>query len=218
MAWNEHELTMKEIIKTVFASNNEGKLREFSALLAPLPIQLISQKELGVNEIEENGLTFVENAISKARHAARITGLPAIADDSGLCVPVLKGAPGIFSARFSGKNATSESNIAHLLSLLQNEPEKKRFAFFYCTMVWLQQAEDPVPFIAEGRWEGSILTEPRGHHGFGYDPVFYVPTHNTSAAELPLEIKNTLSHRGRAVSAFLKQYRESLCLHFPSNN
>ena len=198
---------MKEI---VLASSNPGKVREINQLLATLDLQVQPQSTFGVVDAEETGLTFVENAILKARNAARHTGLPAIADDSGIEVDALNGAPGIYSARFAGDNASDQANLEKLLAELDGLPEAQRSARFQCLMVFMEHANDPTPLICQGTWEGRILPAARGDYGFGYDPVFYVPTHDCSSAELPAEIKNALSHRGQAlrqlVSA-LQQYR-----------
>ena len=182
----------------VLASSNPGKLRELGELLAPLDITLAPQSDFGVQDVEETGTTFVENAIIKTRHAAAVSGLPAIGDDSGLAVDRLGGAPGIYSARYAGDGATDEKNLERLLNELANVPESQRSAHFKCLMVYMRHADDPTPVIADGTWEGRILFAPRGKNGFGYDPVFYVPTHDCSAAELSSDIKNASSHRGRA--------------------
>lgn len=187
---------MKEI---VLASSNPGKVREINQLLADLDLHVQPQSEYGVEDAEETGLTFVENAILKARNAARHTGLPAIADDSGIEVDALNGAPGIYSARFAGTGASDRDNLEKLLTDLQDVPDAERSARFQCLLVYLRHAADPTPLICQGTWEGRILAEPRGEHGFGYDPVFYVPTHDCSSAELPSAVKNALSHRGQAL-------------------
>jgi XTP/dITP diphosphohydrolase len=187
---------LKEI---VLASSNPGKVREINQLLATLDLHAQPQSELGVVDAEETGLTFVENAILKARNAAQHTGLPAIADDSGIEVDALNGAPGIYSARFAGDNASDQANLEKLLTDLEDIPEAQRSARFQCLMVFMRHANDPTPLICQGTWEGRILLAGRGENGFGYDPVFYVPTHNCSSAELPAEIKNTISHRGQAL-------------------
>ncbi len=187
---------MKQI---VLASSNPGKVREINQLLADLDLQVRPQSEFGVEDAEETGLSFVENAILKARNAARHTGLPAIADDSGIEVDALNGAPGIYSARFAGTGASDRDNLEKLLADLRGVPEAGRSARFQCLLVYLRHAADPTPLICQGTWEGRILHEPRGTHGFGYDPVFYVPTHDCSSAELPPEVKNALSHRGQAL-------------------
>lgn len=183
----------------VLASNNPGKVREFNALLTGHRITVVPQSEYGVPEADETGLSFVENAILKARHAALLTGLPAIADDSGIEVDALNGAPGIYSARFAGKGAGDRANLEKLLADLYDVPEELRGARFQCLMVYMRHANDPTPLICQGTWEGRILFAPRGSQGFGYDPVFFVPTHNCSSAELPPEVKNALSHRGQAL-------------------
>lgn len=183
----------------VLASNNAGKVREIGQLLAGARIQVIPQGERGVPEIEETGLTFVENAILKARNAARHSGLAAIADDSGLEVDALAGAPGIYSARYAGAGASDEQNLRKLLHDLEGLADAARTARFQCLLVYLRHAEDPTPLICQGTWEGRILTEPRGQNGFGYDPVFLVPTHGCSSAELDPDTKNRLSHRGQAL-------------------
>jgi XTP/dITP diphosphohydrolase len=194
--WLKDDPGLKAII---LASSNPGKVREINQLLADLALQVQPQTEYGVPDAEETGLTFVENAILKARNAAQHTGLPAIADDSGIEVDALYGAPGIYSARFAGEGASDQANLEKLLDDLQAVPEAKRTARFQCLMVYLRHANDPTPLICQGTWEGRILFEPRGDNGFGYDPVFYVPTHDCSSAELPAEVKNSLSHRGQAL-------------------
>ncbi len=193
--------------RIVLASNNPGKVREISQLLAPLKLEVVPQTELGVAEVEETGLTFVENAILKARNAAGHTGLAAIADDSGLEVDALHGAPGIHSARYAGANGNDRANITRLLEELLDVPEAQRTARFQCLMVYLRHAGDPTPIICQGTWEGRVLFAPRGANGFGYDPVFFVPTHNCSAAELPADVKNQLSHRGQALHKLLEALR-----------
>ncbi len=182
----------------VLASNNPGKAREIEHLLADLALGVRSQRDYGVPAIEETGLSFVENAILKARQASRYTGLPALADDSGLEVDALGGAPGIRSARYAGPNATDAENLHKLLDALAGVGEAERTARFHCAVVYLRYADDPMPIIGQGTWEGRILFAPRGNQGFGYDPVFWVPTHGCSAAELDPETKNRLSHRGQA--------------------
>ncbi len=201
--------------RIVLASNNPGKLREIQALAAG-KLELLLQSDFAaqesasvaggrkpgataVPEVEETGLSFVENALVKARHAARHTGLPALADDSGLEVDALNGAPGIRSARYAGPQASDSENLQKLLQDLAEIPEHQRRARFQCVVVYMKHAEDPTPLICQGTWEGRILTAPRGAHGFGYDPVFYVPTHHCSSAELPPAVKNSLSHRGKAL-------------------
>ena len=193
--------------RVVLASNNAGKLREFGALLGALDIELVPQAELGVPEAEEPEPTFVENAILKARNAARHTGLPALADDSGLEVDALDGAPGVRSARYAGEDAGDADNVAHLLRELGATPRNLRSARFVCVLVWLRHAEDPVPLIASGSWNGRILEAPQGENGFGYDPVFYVPAHGCSAAELDPAQKNRESHRAQALAALYEALR-----------
>ncbi|HHH48770.1 MAG TPA: RdgB/HAM1 family non-canonical purine NTP pyrophosphatase [Gammaproteobacteria bacterium] len=189
--------------KVVLASSNKGKLREINQILGNLGIEALPQSDFDVSDAEETGLTFVENAILKARHAARTTGLPAIADDSGLEVDALRGAPGIYSARFAGPGATDADNVQKLLEALKDVPETERTARFQCLMVFMNHAEDPTPLICQGTWEGRILRQPSGENGFGYDPVFFVPGENRAAAELPPEVKNRLSHRGQALARLL---------------
>jgi XTP/dITP diphosphohydrolase len=183
--------------KIVLASGNAGKIREIQALLPDCLI--VPQTELGVDECEETAGTFVENALLKARNAAQQTGLPAIADDSGLMVDALGGAPGVWSARYAGLGATDPENLEKLLHALADVPEESRGARFICVMAFLRHAQDPCPIIAQGAWEGRILTHSVGDNGFGYDPVFWVPDRQCSSAQLPAEVKNALSHRGRAV-------------------
>ncbi|KAF0190712.1 MAG: dITP/XTP pyrophosphatase [Gammaproteobacteria bacterium] len=183
----------------VLATSNRGKLAELRALLAPLGIEVRAQAEFGVPEAAETGLTFVENALIKARNAARHCGLPAIADDSGLEVDALHGAPGIYSSRYAGDEATDQDNCRKLLEDLRDVAEPERHARFQCLMVLLESATDPTPVISQGTWEGRILLAPRGTGGFGYDPLFYVPTHDCASAELAPADKNRLSHRGQAL-------------------
>jgi len=191
-------------VKLVVASSNAGKLAEFRDLLGETGYEFVTQGELGVADIEETGLTFVENALLKARNAARATGLPALADDSGLCVDALGGAPGLYSARYAGAHGDAQANIAKLLEAMKDVPHAQRSAHFIAVIVLLRHADDPQPIIAEGRWSGLILDAPRGHGGFGYDPVFLDPENNLSGAEFEPAIKNRLSHRGRAL-ALLRQ-------------
>ena len=193
-------------MKLVLASGNAGKLAELRALLGDLGVELVGQGELGVDDPEETGLTFVENAILKARHAARATGLPALADDSGLCVDALGGAPGLYSARYAGVHGDHAANIAKLLDALREVPDTRRTARFVCVLALLRHADDPQPLIAEASWEGTILHAPQGSGGFGYDPVFFDPLLGAGAAELAADAKHRASHRGRA----LAQLRERL--------
>jgi XTP/dITP diphosphohydrolase len=197
---------MKQI---VLASSNPGKVREIHQLLAELDLDVEPQSAFGVTDVEETGLSFVENAILKARNAALHTGLPAIADDSGIEVDALNGAPGIYSARYAGSGAGDQANLEKLLADLTDVGEEQRTARFQCLMVYLRHAYDPTPLICQGTWEGRILFAPRGANGFGYDPVFYVPTHDCSSAELPPEVKNALSHRGQALRKLLGALREA---------
>jgi XTP/dITP diphosphohydrolase len=183
----------------VLASNNPGKVREFGQLLAAARIHVIPQGERGVPEVAETGLTFVENAILKARNAARFSGLAALADDSGIEVDALHGAPGIYSARFAGPGASDTDNLAKLLLDLEQVPDAQRTARYHCVLVYLRHADDPTPLICQGTWEGLIGRAPRGDAGFGYDPIFIVPSHGCTAAELAPEVKNRLSHRGQAL-------------------
>lgn len=187
-------------MKLVLASGNHGKLAEMRALLAELDIEPIAQSDLGIDDIEETGTTFVENALLKARNAARISGLPALGDDSGLCVDALGGAPGLYSARYAGAHGDAAANIAKLLDALRDLPPERRSAHFHCTIVVLRSPDDPAPLIAEGRWHGRILEAPRGANGFGYDPVFFDPTLGAGAAELEQALKNRVSHRGQALA------------------
>lgn len=187
----------------VLATGNRGKVDELRALLAPFGVDVRSQSEFNVPEVEETGLTFVENAILKARNAARHCGLPAIGDDSGLEVDALHGAPGIYSSRYAGDRATDVDNCRKLLDELRDVAEPDRTARFQCLMVLLDSATDPTPVIRQGTWEGRILFAPRGNGGFGYDPLFYVPTHNCAAAELSAADKNRVSHRGQALGALV---------------
>ncbi len=189
--------------RIVLASSNPGKVREINHLLAGLSIEVVPQSQFGVPDIEETGLSFVENALLKARNAAQHTGLPAIADDSGIEVDALNGAPGIYSARYAGVGASDQQNLDKLLAELKDVPQNLRSARFQCLMVYLRHATDPTPLICQGTWNGRILFAAHGINGFGYDPVFYVPTHDCSSAQLPPEVKNSLSHRGQALRNLL---------------
>lgn len=191
--------------KLVLASNNSGKLREFQALLAPLGWDVIPQAELGVPEADEPHCTFIENALAKARHAAAHTGLPALADDSGICVSALLGAPGVHSARFAGAPKSDERNNALLIEKLIGEEDRR--AHYVCVLAFVRNAEDPQPIIAEGEWHGHIVDAPRGADGFGYDPYFYLPQMEQTAAELEPALKNTLSHRGAACRLLLARFQ-----------
>lgn len=192
-------------MKIVLASHNQGKIRELNKALQPLSINLIPQSQFHIDEIEETGFTFIENALQKARHAAHMTNLPAMADDSGLCVPALSSQPGIYSARYAGIGAGSDKNIDKLLKQMEGLKEEKRAAYFYCVIVFLRHAEDPVPIIGEGKWWGSITEQRQGEQGFGYDPIFYVATENKTAAELSIDHKNRISHRGQALKILIQQ-------------
>jgi|SRR5690554_1322195 XTP/dITP diphosphohydrolase len=193
------------INKIVLASGNRGKLKEFSEIFAPLQIDVMPQSDFAVQDADETGLSFVENAIIKARHAARVTGLPALSDDSGLEVDALNGAPGIYSARYAGAGCGDDENNRKLLQALEQVPEEQRSARFQCVLVFMRHAEDPTPLICQGSWEGMILDAPRGHNGFGYDPLFFVPELNCASAELSSEQKQKYSHRGKAVRQFIEQ-------------
>ncbi|MGD8784267.1 MAG: XTP/dITP diphosphatase [Thioalkalispiraceae bacterium] len=195
--------------KIVLASNNPGKVREINQLLNDLDIEVVAQSEFDVVEVEETGLTFVENAILKARNAAQHTGLPALADDSGIEVDALNGAPGIYSARFAGVGASDSENLEKLLTELQAIDNAPRTARFQCLMVLMKHANDPTPLICQGTWEGEIVDTPRGDNGFGYDPIFYVPTENCTSAQLPPDKKNALSHRGKALQCLLDKLARS---------
>ncbi|WOS41808.1 RdgB/HAM1 family non-canonical purine NTP pyrophosphatase [Xanthomonas rydalmerensis] len=191
-------------MKLVLASSNAGKLEELHALLNDVGVELIAQSTLGVSDADETGLTFVENALLKARHAARVTGLPALADDSGICVDALHGAPGLYSARYAGEHGNAQANIDKLLDALRDVPDAQRGAHFYCVLVLLRHAEDPQPLLVEGRWRGRIAHARAGSGGHGYDPVFLDPEHGQTAAEMPLALKNRISHRALALQQ-LKQ-------------
>ena len=193
--------------RVVLATGNAGKVRELAALLADSGMEIVPQTELGVDDADETGLTFIENALIKARHASAVTGLPAIADDSGLAVDALGGAPGIHSARYAGLPGDDAANNAKLLDALDGLPEAGRGAQFHCVMVYLRHAADPVPVVCHGRWPGQILAQPRGDNGFGYDPLFLVPETGCASAELAPDVKNRLSHRGRALRQLVEQIR-----------
>lgn len=195
-------------MKLVLASGNPGKLVELRELLAGNELMLHAQSEFGVEDVEETGLSFVENALLKARHAARATGLPALADDSGLCVDALGGAPGLYSARYAGPHSDARANIEKLLAALDAVPDAARGAYFHAAIVLLRHADDPQPIIAEGSWHGRVLRAPRGGDGFGYDPVFLDPVHGCSAAELDPAHKRRISHRGQALARLLERLSE----------
>jgi XTP/dITP diphosphohydrolase len=191
--------------KLVIASSNQGKLREIQQLLAPLNIEVVAQSALKISEAEEPHCTFVENALAKARHASICSGLPALADDSGLCVNALKGAPGVHSARYGGKPKSDEKNNETLLTALANETN--RDAYYYCAIVLVKQHDDPQPIIAEGIWKGKILSAPRGGGGFGYDPLFLDVASNKTGAELSSDDKNKISHRGKALAELINKLK-----------
>lgn len=197
-------------MKLVLASSNQGKLQELRELLAGNGMELLAQSDLGVEDADETGSTFVENALIKARHAAQVTGLPALADDSGICVDALKGAPGLYSARYAGEHGNASRNIDKLLDVLRETPDDRRTAHFYCVLVLLRHPEDPQPLIVEGQWNGRILHERRGNGGHGYDPVFFDPLHGQSAAEMEPDLKNRLSHRGQALALLRERLRSAL--------
>lgn len=193
----------------VLATSNRGKLAEIEPLLADFDMRLVTQGELRVVDAIEDGLSFVENALIKARHACAMTGLPALADDSGLVIDALGGAPGLISAHYAGVHGDSAGNIARVLREMAGVPAGQRNARFHSTIVVLRHAADPQPLIVEGSWEGVILDEPRGRSGFGYDPIFFDPVLDAGAAELPPEIKNRVSHRGQALALLLTRLREA---------
>jgi len=186
--------------RIVVATGNRGKLTEIRDVLAGTGIELVAQSELGISDADETGATFVENALIKARHASRASGLPALGDDSGICVDALGGAPGLISARYASPHGDSAANIAKLLGALEGIEDAQRSAHFHCTIVLLRSADDPAPLIAEGRWHGRILHAPRGRQGFGYDPIFFDPALGKGAAELDPDVKNRISHRGQALA------------------
>ncbi|KAB8305359.1 XTP/dITP diphosphatase [Erwinia endophytica] len=195
--------------KVVLATGNPGKVRELADLLVAFGLNIVAQTELGVESAEETGLTFIENAILKARHAAAVTGLPAIADDSGLAVDALGGAPGIYSARYAGKNASDQQNLEKLLKTLEAVPDGERQAQFHCVLVYLRHAEDPTPLVFHGSWQGEIARRTTGEGGFGYDPIFYLPELGKTAAELSKDEKRAISHRGKALALLLDAMRHA---------
>jgi XTP/dITP diphosphohydrolase len=199
---SEHKKTI------VLASGNPGKLREFAQILESFNYKVVPQSQFDVPDVPETGLSFVENALIKARNAAQCTGLPAMSDDSGIEVDALSGAPGIYSARFAGVGASDDDNNRLLLEKLKGVSDAQRTARYHCVIVYMQHANDPMPLICQGSWEGVILYEPRGEYGFGYDPFFYVPTHDCTSAELSPDVKNQLSHRGQALRALQCELRE----------
>ena len=193
--------------RVILASNNPGKLREINAMMTGLHLEILPQSKFNVPEIEETGATFIENAILKARNASKCTGLPAIGDDSGIEVDALNGAPGIYSSRYAGEGASDDANLYKLIEEVKKLPQDKRIVRFVCSMAYVRDAGDPAPVIAEGVWEGIAVTEPKGKNGFGYDPMFYVPTHNCTSAELPPDVKNRISHRGQALKKLVEQLK-----------
>lgn len=196
--------------KVVLATGNAGKVRELAHLLADFGLDVVAQTELGVDSAEETGLTFIENAILKARHAAAKTGLPAIADDSGLAVDFLGGAPGIYSARYAGVDASDQQNLDKLLVTLKDVPQAQRVAQFHCVLVYMRHAEDPTPLVCHGSWSGEIAFAQYGAGGFGYDPIFLVPDLGKTAAELTREEKSAVSHRGQALKLLLAAMEEAV--------
>jgi XTP/dITP diphosphohydrolase len=200
---------MPTATKIVLASNNQGKLREFQQLLAQTSFTVIAQSEFDIESAAETGHSFVENAILKARHACQLANLPSIADDSGLVVDALRGAPGIYSARYSGVEGDDEANNVLLLKNLEGVTESERSARFHCALAFMQHQHDPTPIVCQASWEGMILTSARGTNGFGYDPLFYVPNQHCTSAELPPQIKNQLSHRAQAMQKLLAAFKET---------
>jgi len=191
--------------RIVLATGNPGKVRELQQLLADMDLEIVPQSEFNTPEAVEDGLGFIENALIKARSAARHTGLPAIADDSGIAVDALNGAPGIYSARYAGAGASDEQNLNHLLENMRDVDETDRTARFICLMVYVRHADDPTPIICQGSWEGRLLTSPQGENGFGYDPIFYVPEKGCTSAQLSSDEKNAMSHRGKALRCLVDQ-------------
>lgn len=198
-------MTVSPLQTVILASGNPGKLREFSGLLSDLNLNVVPQSEYRITAAEETGLSFVENALIKARHAAKFSGLPAMADDSGIAVDALNGEPGIYSARYAGPDASDLDNLNKLIHAIRQLPDDERSASYHCVIAYMQHAEDPMPLIATGSWEGRLIEEPRGDGGFGYDPVFYLDDYQCTAAELDPADKNRLSHRGQALRDLLQQ-------------
>jgi XTP/dITP diphosphohydrolase len=193
---------MKDI---VLASSNKGKIAELQLLLTPLNFRILPQSNFSISDADETGSCFVENALIKAKHAAGLSGLPSIADDSGLCVDALNGAPGIYSARYAGEQATDANNNKKLLLALNNIPFEKRTAHFHCALVFVRNADDQHPIVCDSTWAGYILSAPQGEHGFGYDPLFFVPSHQCSSAQLTIDEKNKISHRGQALKMLVEK-------------
>ncbi|ELL0574728.1 XTP/dITP diphosphatase [Vibrio fluvialis] len=194
--------------KIVLATGNQGKVREMADLLADFGFDVVAQSEFNVSEVAETGITFIENAIIKARHAAKETGLPAIADDSGLEVDYLGGAPGVYSARYAGEDASDQQNLEKLLDAMKDVPEAQRSARFHCVLVLMRHENDPTPLVCHGKWEGRILTQAHGSNGFGYDPIFFVPEENCASAQLEPMRKKQLSHRGQALKKLFQAIEE----------
>jgi XTP/dITP diphosphohydrolase len=192
---------MDKLKKLVIASNNQGKLREINTLLEPLAIEAVPQSDFNAGEVDEPYVTFVENALTKARHASRCSGLPALADDSGICVSALSGAPGVASARYAGEPRSDARNNLKLIEALENQPDRR--AYYYCVIVLVRHADDPQPIIVDGSWYGEIVDQPRGEGGFGYDPHFFLPEFGKTSAELSAEQKNRISHRGQALAQLM---------------
>lgn len=196
--------------RIVLASSNKGKIEELTALLQPFNIEIIPQSAFNITDADETGLTFIENALIKARHAASLSGLPALADDSGLSVDALNGAPGIYSARYGGTKLSYKEKMIKLCEEMDDVPDGKRGASFHCVLALINTEDDPIPLICHGTMRGSILSAPRGQHGFGYDPIFFVTSENQAAAELPPEIKNKISHRALALQQLVSQLSDKL--------
>jgi XTP/dITP diphosphohydrolase len=197
-----------EMQKLVIASGNAGKLREIRHLLEPVGLEVLPQSAFNITEVEEPYCTFLENALAKARHASKSSGLPALADDSGICVNALNGGPGVYSARYAGEPKSDEQNNQKLIDVLRNQLDRR--AHYYCIIVLVRHADDPQPIIADGTWHGEIILEPRGEGGFGYDPYFFLPNLGKTAAELPMEKKNQISHRGKALARLAESIREEI--------
>ncbi len=197
-------------MKVVLASGNQGKIKELTQLLQAQNVAVLAQSEFDLASPEETGLTFIENALIKARYAAEKTGLPAIADDSGLSIPALQGAPGIYSARYSGEDASDQSNIDLVLKNLAGVEGADREAVFNCVLVYLRHAKDPTPIVCHGQWKGLIMQEQTGQGGFGYDPIFWIPEQQCSAAELSKDVKNAISHRGKALALLVEKFNDAL--------
>lgn len=200
---------MTENKKILLASNNQGKIREMNSLFKDLAIKIIPQSDLNIKSAQETGLSFVENAIIKARNAALHGGVPAIADDSGLEVPAINNKPGIYSARYAGINSSDDDNVNKLIEDIKPLKKQERIAYFVCVLVYMRDANDPVPIISQAKWEGQLITERKGVNGFGYDPIFFVPTHNCTSAELSEEVKNKISHRGMALRLLAKSMQKT---------